>query len=395
MRRSFIIAGIIALLAAGAYVGYVFLLKKTPDVVVAPIPTLPIVEPGNVPAAQGETPFVATSSPVSTSRFVKVSAGPVVSGMAAVYVKPKDASSTPDIDLRFIERRSGNVYSYLVRSHVLTRLSNRTIPGIQSASWNPSGTLALVRYLSGPTLSVVNTYALPSNGSGGFFLAQNLSGSSVSSTTILTLASGVNGSIASAARTDGTRVTQAFSTPLSQLLVSFLGKSGYLTVTKASAATGGYAYAVSGAGEFSRLAGPLPGLSALASPSGKLVLVSYADSSGLHTDIVNAATGELMQLPVATLSEKCVWTSDDASVYCAVPVAPASASYPDDWYQGAVSLNDRIWKISVAGRYTQLVLNLEKESNATFDVQSIAIDSSSSVLAFVNKSDGSLWSYEL
>jgi hypothetical protein len=277
-----------------------------------------------------------------------------------------------------------------------TRTSNKTLLGIQSAVWLPNASTAFVRYLSGENLSTINSYALRADGSEGFFLPQNLSDLAVSSTSILTLVSGVNGSIASISRTDGTQIKEIFTTPLSSLRVSFVGKSQYLAYTKPSARLTGNAFIVDSAGRFSRIAGPLNGLVARASPSGKWVLVSYASAGTIQMSLVNTTTGESISLPVATIADKCVWAADDSAVYCGVPISPSpNFNYPDDWYQGAVSFSDRIWKIDVAGRYAQFVLDFAKEGKGDLDATALAIDSTNTVLVFVNKKDGSLWSYSL
>ena len=148
-------------------------------------------------------------------------------------------------------------------------------------------------------------------------------------------------------------------------------------------------------GRFSRIAGPKNGLVALASPSGKWVLISSANGSALQMKLVNAATGEATKLPVATIADKCVWTDDDSALYCGIPMSPPSASYPDDWYQVAVHFSDRLWRIDVAGRYAQLVLDFTKETDTALDAQALALNPSRTTLSFVNKNDGSLWVYSL
>lgn len=348
------------------------------------------------PTTDETTAPVTPSAPVTVSgRLVKISAGPVVLGEVVMDVKA-NASSSAEVAVSYIERQSGNIYSYLVHAGTLTRISNRTVPGIQSAQWLKDGSLAFVRYLSGTDFSSVNSYGLPSNGSGGFFLPQNLSGVAVSSTSILMLASGVNGSVASVANTDGTKSSEVFTTPLSSLRASFAGKNQYLAYTKPSATLPGAAFLVSSTGHFTRVAGPLYGLTAIASPSGKWLLVSYVNDDRMQMKLVNTTTGESLPLPVATIADKCVWTNDDASIYCGVPVNPLSGfNYPDDWYQGAVSFSDRIWKIQVAGRYAQFVLDFSKETDGSLDAEALAIDPLNSVLVFLNKNDGSLWSYSL
>lgn len=402
MSRPFIILAIVIVvlgLAAGAYF---YFFTGTAGVTTAPGTTGGLPAAGQEPAPTspattvgggGETTPPGAPAPV-TARLVKISAGPVVPGMMVVR-RAGTASSTPETIVSYLERQSGNVYTYDSLTKTTTRTSNKTIPGIVSASWLPNGAAAFVRYLSANDAATINTYSLPSSGANGFFLAQNLADVSVSSTSVLTLTSGVNGSVASLARTDGARATQAFTTPLSSLRVSFAGKSQYLAFTKPAATLPGDAFLVDSAGRFSRVAGPENGLVARASPSGKWVLVSYTQGSALLMQLVNAATGEKIQLPIATIADKCVWAANDSSVYCGIPVNAPAAAYPDDWYQGAVHFSDRIWRIDVTSRYAQLVLDFNKEADAPLDALAPALDQAGTTLVFINKNDGSLWAYSL
>ncbi len=401
MRRTLTIFAIVIILLGGGIAAYFYFFAKTATVVtVAPEggTGLPIAgEAAPASSAIGSTGTATPSAPTHVSaRLVQISAGPIVPGEVLVDSKAS-ASSSAEVSVNYIERQSGNVYSYLVRAGMLTRTSNRTIPGIQAAAWLPDASLAFVRYLSGTDFSTINSYALPANGSGGFFLPQDISDIAVSSTSVLTLASGANGSVAALLHTDGTHSSEIFTTPLSELSVSFAGKNQYLAYTKPSAVLPGVAYLVDSKGNFSSIAGPLPGLIAKASPSGKWVLVSYSNNGVMQMELVNVATRESIPLPVATIADKCVWTADDSTIYCGIPMNPRSGlNYPDDWYQGAVSFSDRIWKIQVSGRYAQLVLDFSKENNnASLDAESLAIDPLGTTLVFINKNDGSLWSYSL
>ena len=352
-------------------------------------PTIPTIAGGGAPA---ETPKAV---PVS-ARLVKIDAGPVVSGEAVTTTPAKNASSSPETIVSFIERASGNVFSYSTLSRAIVRTSNKTIPGVQSATWAPDGSFAVVQYLSGDDLSTVNSYALQASGADGFFLPQNLAGVAVSTAGILTLASGVNNSSASLARLDGSRATTVFTTPLSAIRTSFAGKGQYLAFSKPSATLAGGAFIVGSTGRFSRIAGPHTGLVALASPSGKTIFVSYVNESGtMSTELVTVATGAVTALPLGTIADKCVWTADSSAVYCGVPENAPGALYPDDWYQGAVSFSDRIWKINLDGRYAQMVLDFSAETKSALDAVGLAIDPTGAFLAFVNKNDGSLWGYSL
>ena len=419
MRRTLTIAAIVIILVGAGVAVYFYFFRSTAGISVTSTEGTGFPVAGGVTGNFGtdseQEGIISAGSPVKiSSRLVKISAGPVALGEAVVDNKAINASSSPEVAVKYIERQSGNVFSYLVRAGTLTRTSNKTLPSIQTASWLPDGSLAFVRYLSGNDFSTINTYALAANGSsgemligqstttkqnvsvGGFFLPQNLVDIAVSGANILSLASGVNGSVASLTRTDGTRATTVFTMPLSSSRVSFAGKNQYLAFTKPSATLPGSAFLIDGTGHFSRIAGPKIGLVALASPSGKWVLVSSIEDNAMRMELVNAATGEILPLPIATIAEKCVWTADDSTIYCGVPVNPSVGfNYPDDWYQGAIAFNDRIWKVQVSGRYAQLVLDFPAETKNSLDAEALAINPAGTVLVFVNKNEGSLWSYQL
>lgn len=405
MRRNLIIAAIaVVVIGVGVAVYFIFFTGGTPGVTTTPGTGLPTAGQGvppitTTPAAPAAVPGAPTAV---SARLVKISAGPVVPGEAVINTRALNATSSSGVVVTYIERQSGNVYSYSTRSRTITRTSNKTLPGIQSASWLPNASLAFVRYLSGGDFSTINTYALPSGGAGtstavqqGFFLPQNLAGIDVSAADLLTTVSGVNGSSVSLVRTNGTRSSQLFTTPLSSIRASFAGRNQYLVYTKPSSDLSGYAFLVDGAGRFSRVAGPLAGLVALASPSGKWVLVSYSLAGAMQMELVDTTTRASLPLPVSTIADKCVWANNDSAVYCGIPITPPAGEYPDDWYQGAAHFSDRIWKIDTAGRYAQLVLDFNRETDEALDAEALALDSLATTLVFVNRNDGSLWSYAL
>ncbi|MDB5244829.1 MAG: hypothetical protein JWN18_699 [Parcubacteria group bacterium] len=395
MQRYLIIAAAAIVTIGVGVVVYFYFFSGSPDIMVAPTGT------STLPAAGEGGTSVSDSKPTSPAasvspRLVQISKGPVVRGEVVIDRKPLTASSSPQVVVQYLERQSGNVYSYLPHEKVLTRISNKTVPGIQSAAWLPDGSYAFVRYLSGDTSSIINSYGLAATTSAGFFLTQNLSGLAVSSSSLLTLASGVNGSVATLLHSDGSHPTTVFTTPLSSLHVSFAGKNRYLAYTKPSATLLGDAFLYTSSSNFSRVAGPLFGLVALASPKGNWVLVSYTANSTMQLELVNPATNQVIPLPIGTIADKCVWSADETSIYCGIPVDPSTrATYPDDWYQGALHFNDRIWKINVSGRYAELVLDFAQESKEALDAEALAIDPQATTLVFVNKNDGSLWSYSL
>lgn len=396
-RILFILALVIAIGGITA-AAYVYLFPHTPSLTATP-GSIEFPLAGQNTASSTETmsnpTIISGGVPITVSKqLVQITAGPVVPGEVVLDGVAGTSTSSPRVSVQYVERQSGNVYSYLSESNTLTRINNKTLPGIQTAAWLPDGSAAYVRYLSGDTLSTINTYILAASSSEGFFLPQDLVDLAVSSKNLLMLASGVNGSIGSVTRADGSHSTTVFSTPLSAVRASFAGKNQYLVFSKPSMSLAGSAYLVDANGHFASLTTQMNGLVALASPSGEWVLVSSAQGGVMSTELVNTATLQIIPLPIATIADKCVWTSDGKSIYCGVPVSPSpSYAYPDDWYQGSISFSDRIWKINIESRFAQLILDFPQVGKGALDAEALAIDKAGSTLVFVNKTDGSLWSY--
>lgn len=301
-----------------------------------------------------------------------------------------------DTEVRFIDRASGNIYRYLANERSLTRLSNRTLPGIQRASWLPDGSVAYAQFLDGEGAGeYVATYVLPESGEGGFFLEQNLSVvSAVSAGNVFTLLAGTTGSVGAVSNADGTNGRTIFTSLLSSLVVHPTTGS-YYGATRASSQLDGYAFQINSTnGSFSRILGPFRGLSILPSPSGDRVLYSYLDRGALRLGVLATGTREVTALPVATLPEKCVWTANGNAAYCGVPTV-LSQNLPDSWYQGAVTFTDRIWKIDMTSRIATLVIDPREVADISIDAIALSVDADEDVLFFTDKQSGSLWAYDL
>lgn len=357
---------------------------------------------GDAPIPTGDTGTIG-SEPIPagqafTIALIKITDSVVASGMAAIALPPAaEGEARGEVEIRYIDRASGNVFAYKFHERTLARISNRTLPGIQDAVWLSDGSQAFVRYLANSDdQEVVETYALPVGEGGGFFLERNLGQVAVSgTTTVFTLLPSTNGSIGTAANVDGTNSRTIFSSSIASL-VAHLSNGPYIVATKPSVMMDGYAFTVGAGGRFTRILGPYRSLSVLPSPSGNLVAFSYVENRALKMSVLDRRTGEIIALPVATMVEKCVWANGEEVFYCGIPKRlPTSERITDDWYQGVVSFTDRIWEINLVDRLSIYLIDPQTEAEVELDITNLAIDGRNDVLTFKNKKDGSLWAYDL
>ena len=197
---------------------------------------------------------------------------------------------------------------------------------------------------------------------------------------------------------DGTAVKKIFSTPLTEVNADWPSASIIALTTKGSAGTPGYLYFVDPvSGVWHKILGPMAGLSAKTSHDGRYVIASYAATNQtLGTAIYKVGSAAATDPLVRTLADKCAWGNYYLSlVYCAVPVSLDPASYPDDWYRGAVSFTDKIWQINASTGEVHLVTSIVDQSDRIIDAFNLGLDNRDDFLYFMNKNDLSLWSYDL
>lgn len=340
--------------------------------------------------------------------FVRISEVPVALGSVAVFipgivpVATTSASTTPvegsepDVRIEYIERESGNMYGYQARARTLTRLTNKTLPGVQEVSWLSDGSLAYASFLVREAGSErINTYALPADGSEGYFLEPSLAQVLTRSTsTLVTLRSVSDGSSATISSPSGAGVRTLLSTPLSAIRLSTLGNN-FVVSTKGASQADGYVFVLdAGTGQLTRVVGPLQGLSALGSPTGNYVLYSYLDRGKIALAVFDMTTKVATRLPLATLPEKCTWAANGSAVYCGVPTS-ITGTQPDEWYQGVSRFTDRLWKIDLSTRVATLLLDPAQVADIAVDAVSLSVDSTGRELLFTNRRDGLLYVYDL
>ena len=143
--------------------------------------------------------------------------------------------------------------------------------------------------------------------------------------------------------------------------------------------------------KLTKIINDLPGLETIFSPDGDNFIYSFVDQNGRNPILAVYRKGVSKNINnVSTLVEKCVWSNDSVSIYCAVPKSWLdSAVLPDDYYKDAISTIDDIWKINTETGAKNIVFE------NMGDISNLAISGSGDNLIFILKNSGFLYQLKL
>ncbi len=302
--------------------------------------------------------------------------------------------------VRYIERATGHIYDFEKDS---VKLSNLTIPKITEALWNTDGSKLLIRYLreDGKTIRTfyakIATTTRPERALEGIFLPDAIDTVSIFGDSMFYMTQSESGAQGIRSALDGSNKNLVFSSDFGNWIALWTGTTTITLQSKSSGLSLGVAYTLNPqTGTYTKTVGDVSGLTALTNSDGSLVFASKGSQNNLSSAIYTAKTGELKPLGVNTLADKCVWsTRSKNTIYCAVPRILPSALYPDDWYKGKITFTDSLWKIDVVTGETLELLVPEFEGAGPFDMIKIQLDQKENSLIFTNKSDMTVWRYNL
>ena len=288
--------------------------------VVAGVTVLPPIVPVVVPpvTTKGATK-TKTTTPSSTTPATKNT----TSTPATTDATPAPVKKLPTV--RFVERGTGYIYDVGARGGDTVKTSGTLVARTYTALFADNGNSVLYRYLK-PDNKIISTFLghiLPpkdatSDGTvAGDFLPDNITDATISTDTknIVFLLKTTSGSAGISMKSDGTSKKQLFSSPFSEWLLDW-NQGGLMITTKANADTPGYLYNVFITGVFQKLLGGVNGLTTKMSPDGTEILYSSSGGGTFNLHIKNLKNGADINTGLQTFPEKCVWASDNATVYC-------------------------------------------------------------------------------
>lgn len=318
--------------------------------------------------------------------------------------EPPETELVPAV--RYANIANGNVYQTFIDEIDERRISATLIPQLREAYFAEGGESAIMRYL-GSDGTTINTFVgkLPEIVLGGdtspgaldgTFLPENITSVSIAPNTSLILYLYDSQDYVTLNITDafGDSGKQVFDSSFTEWLTQWPNESLVTLTTKPAASVPGYMYALDlTSNEFWKVISGVNGLTTLTGPEKDVVL--YNDRS-LTLYLYEIASGEVTNLNIKTLPEKCIWSKTGTVLYCAVPKFLETESYPDAWYKGKVSFSDQIWEIDLFNSTERAILDpIQVPQGEEIDAVSLMLDEDEQYLVFKNKKDSFLWGLKL
>ena len=412
-KRTIIIAGVvIAIIIILAGVWFFFLRAPGTSTTATSNPVFsPLNTQGSTRTNTTNTTTTNQTNSTTTISTIKT-AVPTLRIISSTPIGGYSASTTGTTTVvRWVDRGRGNVYQTQMNGFDVQTVSNTLLPRVYNSIWNTKMTAFIASILADDSETPSTVYAeLRSSATTSSSLApQELRGRNLPTNTIayavspkkdqvfILVKEGI-GSTGYVSSFDGSKTVQIFTTPLTQLNVDWPTDTSIAITTKGISDQAGYLYLInSKTGVWSKVLGPLNGLSARVSHDGKHVLYSTSDGNdGVTTKIYTVSTNSSMEAMIHTLADKCVWGNFYKDMaYCAVPFQNVAGAYPDDWYKGVVSPVDKIWQINSATNELHIVNPLIGQAKTVVDAFNLGLDNKDNYLFFMNKNDLSLWSVDL
>lgn len=331
----------------------------------------------------------------SVAPFRQIATDPTAGIVIREGVSTNATSSSRNKEVRYITKRTGNVFRAYTQERTHDRLSNTTIPRVQEALWSPDGRHFIARFLD-ESNSYIRTFAgeLTEGGSleyqvEGTFLPRDITSIDISPSgnQIFYIEDIRDGSRGVIADISGDNPREVLNSPLREWRVEWATASEILLTTKPSAGVKGYAYSLNpDTGAQTKVIDGVKGLVATMSPDGDHIL--YSESSQNQTKLFlynrNSRTREQMQ--ITTLADKCGWASDGEDIYCGVP-ANLTQELPDEWYKGLHSFRDSLFRINTSGGFVEEII----DPTEALDMTDIIVSDDGDYVGFIDRKSDTVW----
>ncbi len=305
--------------------------------------------------------------------------------------------------VRYVETSTGHIYEVDFSGENYNRLSNTTILKTEESYWSPKGDKVIIRYLNGVNDSMIlKNYSavLPKSASsteltGSFFndFKEIAVSSSEESVALLQKNSAKYDLILTSFENTKRKLLASF--PIGQFNISWAGKNTLSLLTKPTRGIQGIFYGLDiKTGSLRKIVEGNSGLTAKLSPLNNFVFYSETDKTGKVIGyFYDVKKNQRLILGTNTFADKCIWSNKtEGIIYCAVPKEYSSGVYPDDWYKGVKSTEDKLWLVDAQTGEVQI---LSENMGGNIDAVDLKFTSDESYFFYTNKKDGTLWTVKI
>lgn len=297
--------------------------------------------------------------------------------------------------LKYIERATGHIYQMDLETKEVNKISNSTIPSVYEAFINKLADTFIYRYI-GTDGNTITSFIAKLGDIKGEFLPSNIINMSLSpdKNKAFYLVKNTNGVVGFILSLEDNKKTQIFTSSFSEWSSEWINDQKIYLTTKPSWSVPGSLFSLDiKSGTLSKIFGKVEGLTTLSNSDGSFVLYGASLETGPKLWLLDTEEHTTKDLNTYGLPEKCVWSSNDIYVYCAVPNTVTGKQYPDSWYQGLVSFDDFFVKINTETGERVTLSNSKNE--IPVDAINLFLNKEENILFFTNKKDSTLWSLEL
>jgi len=301
--------------------------------------------------------------------------------------------------VRYYSKNNGNIYEVNFDGTGLSRISASNLAGLLNIIWSPDKEKVIGLFQKGDQIQkYLHNYQVGQSilmNSNINQIAWSPDGKKIA---LQTFNSETQTNTISISNADGSDLKDVFSTRLKDFILEWPTIDKISLRTKTSGLSDGLVLMVNpDNGSFSKVLGNIFGLNIMWSPLGNSLLYSSTTTDGKNPSLFLAdQTGQTKKsIGFATLIEKCVFSQDNRTLFCAIPqTLSENAVWPDDYYKGMTTTADNFLKIDLEASQSSSIFS-PNANDKTYDATGLFLSPKEDYLFFTNKKDGLVYSIKL
>lgn len=388
LKKILIVLVIVLILALIALLVYNFILKKPSKEEGVGEGALPPGEEGEFVPGAGEEEQEITPSPTLKIKAISTE---------KVLAPTLSAEGTKVV---YYSQYNGNVWQSAFDGSGLTRISSAVLENLKKIIWSPDKTKVVGIYQDEQENITKNIY----NYTTGIVSSlnpyvQEIAWAPTSDAIAYQYTNDITGdNNISIANPDGTNWQNIFQTRMKNVNLDWIG-SEIAFYEKPSGLVQSSLFLLNPLTKnLTKALSNVYGMAVKRSPQGDKLLYSKTTSAGKNINLYVAlkdGSGET-NTGIAGFVEKCVWSQDNRTIFCAIPKNLSGTEIlPDDFYKDIFVSDDEFWKINLETGEKTILLEPWERGEGTYDAIELFLSPLEDYLFFVNKHDGLLYSIEL